>query len=1066
MAIPGVFRFGQLNAKPSAPPAGYDIIYVKTDNVLYIQDSAGVEVALGSASVITALTGDVSAVGPGSAVATVNFVGGASAADIAAAAAAFSTATPLDTPNTVVLRDSSGNFAAGTITAALSGNADTATTSISFSGSLSGDVTGTQSATVVSLVGGASASDVAAATATVDAAASSNTASTLVKRDASGNFAANVITASLNGNANTATTSISFSGSLSGDVTGTQAATVVSSVGGASASDIAQSVSDTQAATSSNIASTIVKRNASGSFSANVITASLIGNVTGNVSGSSASFTGTLSGDVSGTQTATSVDKIKGTSVNATAPTDAQFLVYQNGITAYIPVSLSGDATMTDTGAITLVDTSVTSKLLTGYIVGSNIPITASNSILTAFENVQAQINAVTVAAITSLTGDVLAIGPGAAAATVVAIQGFSVSVNTPTDAQILIWNSIAGKWVPESVSGDISMTRLGVMSLVTTTNSTITTLSALSLPGSQVTGNIAGNAANVTGVVAIANGGTGQITANAGFNALSPMTTLGDITYEDATPKAVRLAGNITTTRQFLSQTGTGAISAAPIWAALSSSDIPNNAANTTGTASNITATTNSTLITLTALALPTSQLTGTISLTTQVSGILPIANGGTGQTAANAAFNALSPMTTLGDIIYENATPIAARLPGNITAIRQFLTSQGTGSLATAPTWSALVSGDIPNNAANTTGTASNITATTNTTLTSLPNLAIVGSQVGGFTQGSVIFAGATGTLTQDNANFYWNDTALALGIGVQPASTAVLDIVNNSGSTKAIQVTGYGSNVGFRGRESGGTQASPSPTINGSTLTFFSGRGYGSTAFALASTGVINIVAAATFTDTSMPTYIGFNTTPVGSVTAAEAMRISPAGNLLIGTTTDSGTQKLQVNGNSNVGTVTAGTWNATTIGVGYGGTGLATTPTNGQLLIGNGSGYTLSTITPGTGISIANTAGTITITNSQITALVTKTANYTILSTDGTILCDTSGGAFTLTLPSPSGLSGKLFRVIDSTGFFQTNNLTLAPNGGEKIEGLAASKVLQTPWGWFTITTNGTDWVVGG
>lgn len=43
-----------------------------------------------------------------------------------------------------------------------------------------------------------------------------------------------------------------------------------------------------------------------------------------------------------------------------------------------------------------------------------------------------------------------------------------------------------------------------------------------------------------------------------------------------------------------------------------LSSSDIPNNAANTTGTAANITATTNSTLTTLSELALPYSQLTG----------------------------------------------------------------------------------------------------------------------------------------------------------------------------------------------------------------------------------------------------------------------------------------------------------------------------------------------------------------------------------------------------------------------------------------------------------------------
>jgi hypothetical protein len=50
-----------------------------------------------------------------------------------------------------------------------------------------------------------------------------------------------------------------------------------------------------------------------------------------------------------------------------------------------------------------------------------------------------------------------------------------------------------------------------------------------------------------------------------------------------------------------------------------------------------------------------------------------------------------------------------------------------------------------------------------------------------------------------------------------------------------------------------------------------------------------------------------------------------------------------------------------------GITRGGTGLSSTPTNGQLLIGNGSGYTLATLTAGTGISIANGVGSITVTN---------------------------------------------------------------------------------------------------
>ena len=81
-----------------------------------------------------------------------------------------------------------------------------ATTAVNFSGSLSGDVTGTQSATVVSSIAGESAASVASGAAAANSATNADTANTIVKRDASGNFSAGTITATLNGNASTATT--------------------------------------------------------------------------------------------------------------------------------------------------------------------------------------------------------------------------------------------------------------------------------------------------------------------------------------------------------------------------------------------------------------------------------------------------------------------------------------------------------------------------------------------------------------------------------------------------------------------------------------------------------------------------------------------------------------------------------------------------------------------------------------------------------------------------------------------------------------------------------------------
>ena len=48
---------------------------------------------------------------------------------------------------------------------------------------------------------------------------------------------------------------------------------------------------------------------------------------------------------------------------------------------------------------------------------------------------------------------------------------------------------------------------------------------------------------------------------------ALVPLTTLGDILYENASPARARLAGNTPATLALLTQTGTGSASAAPIW-------------------------------------------------------------------------------------------------------------------------------------------------------------------------------------------------------------------------------------------------------------------------------------------------------------------------------------------------------------------------------------------------------------------------------------------------------------------------------------------------------------------
>src|ERR1700761_1669735 len=79
-----------------------------------------------------------------------------------------------------------------------------------------------------------------------------------------------------------------------------------------------------------------------------------------------------------------------------------------------------------------------------------------------------------------------------------------------------------------------------------------------------------------------------------------------------------------------------------------------------------------------------------GKVGLTTHVTGTLPIANGGTGQVTANAAFAALSPMTTNGDIVIE-AGGVPARLP--IGSTGQVLTV-----VSGLPAWAPGGSGSLP--------------------------------------------------------------------------------------------------------------------------------------------------------------------------------------------------------------------------------------------------------------------------------------------------------------------------------------------------------------------------------
>ena len=306
---------------------------------------------LGNVSFVTTISADATVLGTdttGQYASTVAVSGTGLSATAANAAdgtayTITSNATNLNTVSTIVARDGSGNFSAGTITAALSGNASTATTAAAWTTgrtiTLTGDVTGVsaafdgggnlsfattiaansvalgtdttgQYASTVGVSGSglsctaANADDATAYTVTSNAT-DVNTVSTIVFRNASGNFSAGTITAALSGNASTASAwATGRTITLTGDVTGVSAAfdgggnlsfattiaansvelgtdTTGSYVqqGTTSGNGISGSVNSeagtftvSSNATSANTVSTIVFRDGSGDFSANIMT--------------------------------------------------------------------------------------------------------------------------------------------------------------------------------------------------------------------------------------------------------------------------------------------------------------------------------------------------------------------------------------------------------------------------------------------------------------------------------------------------------------------------------------------------------------------------------------------------------------------------------------------------------------------------------------------------------------------------------------------------------------------------------------------------------------------------
>ena len=181
-------------------------------------------------------------------------------------------------------------------------------------------------------------------------------------------------------------------------------------------------------------------------------------------------------------------------------------------------------------------------------------------------------------------------------------------------------------------------------------------------------------------------------------------------------------------------------------------------------------------------------------------------------------------------------------------------------------------------------TTDAQGRVTSVTNTTVSATVSI----------TAGQVGFGSAGNTLTS-NPQLFWDETNKRLGIGTNTPG-AQFHILDETGQNVIYEQSNNTLNESafFECRKSRGTIASKISVIADDKLGGWGGLGWDGSNYRLSS--YMNFFAEAAFTPTSTPGYFSVFTTPVGSTTPVEQLRINSTGlgiwqsGLRIGNTTD--------------------------------------------------------------------------------------------------------------------------------------------------------------------------------
>lgn len=191
-------------------------------------------------------------------------------------------------------------------------------------------------------------------------------------------------------------------------------------------------------------------------------------------------------------------------------------------------------------------------------------------------------------------------------------------------------------------------------------------------------------------------------------------------------------------------------------------------------------------------------------------------------------------------------------------------------------------------------TTDAQGRVTSVTNTTIVATATL----------TQGYVGFGSPSNTLT-GSPELFWDNTLGYLGIGTNTPQ-AHLHMVDDTGKNLIFEQSNnsLGESAFFESRKSRGTTASKTAVTAGDKLGGWGGLGYNGSSYDLST--YVNFFADGVFNGSSAPGYFSIFTTPSGSLTPVERLRVSSNGDtilfngLMVGNTTNTTDGNLRYNG----------------------------------------------------------------------------------------------------------------------------------------------------------------------